>query len=90
MTTPEQQGSAQIGVTGMGVMGRNLARNFARHGYRVALHNRTASKTADVAQDFGDEGTFLAAVDRRRVRAGPGAAAKADHHGQRRRRRPTR
>jgi 6-phosphogluconate dehydrogenase len=62
MTTPEQQGSAQIGVTGMGVMGRNLARNFARHGYRVALHNRTASKATDVARDFGDEGTFLAAT----------------------------
>jgi 6-phosphogluconate dehydrogenase len=60
MTTPEQQGTAQIGVTGMGVMGRNLARNFARHGYRVALHNRTASKAADVARDFGDEGTFQA------------------------------
>jgi 6-phosphogluconate dehydrogenase len=55
-----QAGSAQIGVTGMGVMGRNLARNFARHGYAVALHNRTASKAADVARDFGHEGTFIA------------------------------
>jgi 6-phosphogluconate dehydrogenase len=62
MTTPQQQGTAQIGVTGMGVMGRNLARNFARHGYRVALHNRTASKAADVARDFGHEGTFLSTV----------------------------
>jgi 6-phosphogluconate dehydrogenase len=61
MATPEQAaGSAQIGVTGMGVMGRNLARNFARHGYTVALHNRTASKAADVARDFGHEGTFIA------------------------------
>src|ERR1700742_927189 len=60
MAASDQQGSAQIGVTGMGVMGRNLARNFARHGYRVALHNRTASKAADVARDFGDEGTFVA------------------------------
>ena len=32
---------AQIGVTGLAVMGRNLARNFARHGHRVAIHNRT-------------------------------------------------
>jgi len=61
MAAPEQAtGTAQIGVTGMGVMGRNLARNFARHGYSVALHNRTASKAADVARDFGDEGTFIA------------------------------
>ena len=35
------QATAQIGVTGLGVMGRNLARNFARHGYATALHNRT-------------------------------------------------
>ena len=27
------QATAQIGVTGLAVMGRNLARNFARHGY---------------------------------------------------------
>ena len=34
-------GTAQIGVTGLAVMGSNLARNFARHGYTVALHNRS-------------------------------------------------
>ncbi len=38
--------TAQIGVTGLAVMGRNLARNFARHGYTVAVHNRTASPHA--------------------------------------------
>jgi 6-phosphogluconate dehydrogenase len=53
---------AQIGVTGLGVMGRNLARNFARHGYAVALHNRTTSRTTDMIQKFGDEGTFVAAT----------------------------
>src|SRR5580693_10658557 len=31
--TMTQQGSADIGVTGLAVMGRNLARNLARHGY---------------------------------------------------------
>ena len=62
-TAAEQKtGTAQIGVTGMGVMGRNLARNFARHGYRVALHNRTASKAVDVKNDFGHEGTFIATL----------------------------
>jgi 6-phosphogluconate dehydrogenase len=55
------QASAQIGVTGLGVMGRNLARNFARHGYTVALHNRTASRTTDMVNQFGDEGTFVPA-----------------------------
>jgi 6-phosphogluconate dehydrogenase len=59
------QASAQIGVTGLGVMGRNLARNFARHGYTVALHNRTASRTTDMASQFGDEGTFVPAQSAR-------------------------
>jgi 6-phosphogluconate dehydrogenase len=57
------QGSAQIGVTGLGVMGRNLARNFARHGYPVALHNRTASRVSDTVDEFGDEGTFVPTTD---------------------------
>ncbi|MBY8868493.1 NADP-dependent phosphogluconate dehydrogenase [Streptomyces sennicomposti] len=51
--------TAQIGVTGLAVMGRNLARNFARNGYTVALHNRTASKTHDLVKEFGHEGEFL-------------------------------
>ena len=55
------QATAQIGVTGLGVMGRNLARNFARHGYAVALHNRTASRVTDMVKQFGHEGEFVAA-----------------------------
>ncbi len=55
------QATAQIGVTGLGVMGRNLARNFARHGYAVALHNRTASRTTAMVEQFGHEGTFVPA-----------------------------
>ncbi|MFF2502835.1 NADP-dependent phosphogluconate dehydrogenase [Streptomyces sp. NPDC058067] len=51
--------SAQIGVTGLAVMGRNLARNFARNGYTVALHNRTASRTHDLVAEFGGEGDFV-------------------------------
>ncbi len=58
---PAAQASAQIGVTGLGVMGRNLARNFARHGYTVALHNRTLSRTTDTVTQFGHEGTFVPA-----------------------------
>ncbi len=38
-------GIAQIGVTGLAVMGSNIARNFARHGYTVAVHNRSVAKT---------------------------------------------
>jgi 6-phosphogluconate dehydrogenase len=51
---------AQIGVTGLAVMGRNLARNFARHGHRVAIHNRTYAKTESLLAEAGHEGTFLA------------------------------
>ncbi|MET8134341.1 NADP-dependent phosphogluconate dehydrogenase [Streptomyces sp. NPDC005251] len=53
--------SAQIGVTGLAVMGRNLARNFARNGYGVAVHNRTVAKTNALVEEFGHEGTFVAA-----------------------------
>ncbi|HEX9031532.1 MAG TPA: NAD(P)-binding domain-containing protein, partial [Streptosporangiaceae bacterium] len=56
----DNRGSAQIGVTGLAVMGRNLARNLARHGYRVALHNRTYERTASLVAEHGDEGTFIA------------------------------
>ncbi|GAA1190939.1 NADP-dependent phosphogluconate dehydrogenase [Streptomyces hebeiensis] len=54
-------GTAQIGVTGLAVMGRNLARNFARNGLTVALHNRTVSKTRALVDEFGAEGTFVPA-----------------------------
>jgi len=52
-------GRAQIGVTGLAVMGRNLARNLARHGHRVALHNRSHFRTESLIADHGDEGVFI-------------------------------
>jgi 6-phosphogluconate dehydrogenase len=55
-------GTAQIGVTGLAVMGRNLARNLARHGYTVALHNRTNERTQTLVAEHGDEGTFVASA----------------------------
>ncbi len=36
---------AKFGVVGMGVMGSNLALNVDRHGFPVAVYNRTNSKT---------------------------------------------
>jgi len=50
---------AQIGVTGLAVMGRNLARNFARHGYTVAVHNRSYAKTESLIADHGTDGDFI-------------------------------
>ena len=54
-----QVGTAQIGVTGLAVMGRNLARNFARNGFTVAVHNRSFAKTQSLVAEHGDEGTFV-------------------------------
>jgi 6-phosphogluconate dehydrogenase len=50
---------ADIGVTGLAVMGRNLARNLARHGHIVALHNRSPERTRSLVKEHGDEGTFI-------------------------------
>ena len=54
-------GGAAIGVTGLAVMGRNLARNLARHGYPVAVHNRSPERIRSLIDEHGTEGTFVAA-----------------------------
>ena len=56
-----QQGNADIGVTGLAVMGRNLARNLARHGHVVSLHNRSPERTRSLVKEHGEEGTFVPA-----------------------------
>ncbi len=50
---------AEIGVTGLAVMGANLARNLAHHGFRTAVHNRTDAKTDDLIEHHGHEGAFV-------------------------------
>jgi 6-phosphogluconate dehydrogenase len=55
-----EHAAADIGVTGLAVMGRNLARNLARHGHAVALHNRSPQRTATLVEEHGDEGAFVA------------------------------
>ena len=57
MTTAE--GTAQIGVVGLAVMGSNIARNFANSGHTVAVYNRTTAKTEKFMEDFGDTGNFV-------------------------------
>ncbi|MFI7612332.1 NADP-dependent phosphogluconate dehydrogenase [Nonomuraea terrae] len=54
---------ADIGVTGLATMGRNLARNLARHGYAVAVHNRSHGRTQQLVKEFGGEGTFVPSED---------------------------
>ena len=57
--SPATTGTAQIGVTGLAVMGSNIARNFAHHGYTVALHNRTTAKIDALLEAHGSEGNFV-------------------------------
>src|SRR5690242_1269605 len=54
----ESTGTSRIGVTGLAVMGANLARNIASRGFPVAVHNRTTAKMTEFMKDFGGEGTF--------------------------------
>ena len=44
---------ADIGVIGMAVMGQNLALNIESRGYAVAVYNRTAEKTRELAEGEG-------------------------------------
>ncbi|MDA0249641.1 MAG: NADP-dependent phosphogluconate dehydrogenase [Mycobacterium sp.] len=57
--SPSHEPTAQIGVTGLAVMGSNIARNFARHGYTVALHNRSIAKTDALLAQHGSDGNFV-------------------------------
>ncbi|MDV6012209.1 NADP-dependent phosphogluconate dehydrogenase [Haloechinothrix sp. LS1_15] len=57
--------TATIGVTGLAVMGRNLARNLARRGHPVAVHNRSPQRTRELVDEFGEEGSFVAAYTAR-------------------------
>jgi len=51
--------TAQFGLTGLAVMGANLSRNIARHGFSVAVHNRTQERADAFLERYGDEGTFV-------------------------------
>ncbi len=51
--------TADIGVTGLAVMGSNLARNFASKGFVTAVHNRSNSKTQALLADHGSDGQFI-------------------------------
>jgi len=79
----------RFGLTGLAVMGANLARNVAHHDIPIAVHNRTASKTEQFMSEHGSEGPitgtgttqeFVQALGRPRtimtmVKAGPAVDA---------------
>jgi 6-phosphogluconate dehydrogenase len=82
-------GESNFGLTGLAVMGANLARNIAHHDIPIAVHNRTAAKTTQFIDEHGSEGPitgtesveeFVAALERPRrimtmVKAGPAVDA---------------
>ena len=53
----------QLGVTGLATMGANLARNAARKGFRVAVHNRHAERAEALIREHGHEGVLRAGRD---------------------------
>ncbi|TMF30154.1 MAG: NADP-dependent phosphogluconate dehydrogenase [Chloroflexi bacterium] len=52
----------EIGVVGLGTIGAGLARNFASHGVRVAVYNRTHRRTEQFIADHSQEGDFVPAA----------------------------
>ena len=48
----------QFGLVGLAVMGQNLARNIARHGFSIAVYNRTPQKTDEFVANYSHEGTI--------------------------------
>src|SRR6476646_6560679 len=56
----DMSGGSQIGVTGLAVMGANLARNIASRDVPVALHNRSPARTREFMKEYSDEGKFAA------------------------------
>lgn len=45
----------QIGVFGLGVMGKNLVLNIAEHGYTVSVYNRSPEKTTELLNEAGEQ-----------------------------------
>ena len=81
---------ADIGVLGLAVMGANLARNAAHHGFGVAVFNRNHERTDELVAQHGKEGRFFPAKALPEFIASIAKAPPDPHHGQSRARRSTR
>ena len=53
--------TSNLGVYGLGVMGANVARNFASRGHAVSVFNRNTSVTQEFMKNFASEGKFAPA-----------------------------
>ena len=56
---------SQVGMIGLGVMGRNLALNMADHGYRVAAYDRAPAKAREFESSEEAAGRIDGATDLR-------------------------
>ncbi|HEY2958230.1 MAG TPA: NADP-dependent phosphogluconate dehydrogenase [Actinomycetota bacterium] len=54
-------GTAEFGLTGLAVMGQNLARNVARNGIPIVVHNRTYARTEELLAEHGGDGPISGA-----------------------------
>ena len=54
MTNAGAETECDVAVIGLGVMGSNLARNFASRGHRVAIFNRNPEATRNLAGRYAD------------------------------------
>ena len=59
--------NAEIGVTGLAVMGRNLARNFARNGFVDGRAQPADAKTDGLIDEHGARGRVRAVGVARRI-----------------------
>ena len=50
--------ATHFGLTGLAVMGQNLARNVAHKGFPIVVHNRSAEKTHEFVKNFASEGAI--------------------------------
>jgi 6-phosphogluconate dehydrogenase len=62
MTPPDSD--THFGLTGLAVMGANLARNVAHHDIPVVVHNRTTSRMTTFLEQHGSEGQISGARPR--------------------------
>ena len=51
---------AQIGMIGLGVMGANVARNFANNGFKTVVYNRDLKVAEDFMKNHGNENLIMA------------------------------
>ncbi len=63
MTDQKQNGRCDIGLVGLGVMGRNFAQNLADRGYAVAGYDRDGDKTQALLSEKTDRQDLQAAQD---------------------------